>query len=172
MSELPKVHSGFGAFFFPFVTVHESVAKLDAPSDYHERKIVLDHDLKNARVLLTDDGFVGLIMQENQKALEFLNTIFATALTWNIPSKQVRSNDLCTFIWDEGSEMMRIPTHNPTSIRSQLSFERDAPELFSGWKVFERKLVAPSVLKDVLNRADEYRTKPEFQEDLLLLAEA
>lgn len=172
MSPVPRIHSGNGAFFFPSVTVHDSIVDLDKPPDYHERKIALIHHLPDVKVIVTDDGLICLVMQENEKALDFLNTIFATALTWNIPSQQIRSNDLCSFRWEEGSDRIQIPIVHEPSVRNLLAFERDDEERFSGWKVLERTLVPPSTLKDVLNRAYEYSTKPKLQEDVLLLAEA
>ena len=97
--------NGKGAFFyFEPVTVHPSSHLLGRPpagipGDIRREIRIKTHSENMGRVMVTDDGFVCLFL-EDQPAIKFLNTIFASAwLLWGIRGYIVRLGELCNFEW-------------------------------------------------------------------------
>ena len=96
---------GLGAFFYPSIlsiTEKEKIKNQDSEvsktAGYGIRKIVLDYTLENnTRVVVTDDGFVGIFKNKITDTLDILNMIFATGITFGVGSAYARKKDLCKF---------------------------------------------------------------------------
>lgn len=100
---------GLGAFFYPVlltitdknpVNFYEDTqdSEVSKSPSYGIRKIVLDYTLKNdMRIVVTDDGFIGVFGETIENALRILNTIFATGITFGLGNEIIRRRDLCKF---------------------------------------------------------------------------
>ena len=160
--------NGKGAFFFLFVTVGEK-ADIGSPPGQFLRNVVLSHKLEETELVVTDDGFIGFNSQDDSRVLELLNAIFATALTWNAPAQLAHSQrDLCSFVQVD-SDRINISRWGGLSGRNTAAIERDINH--SNWKQYERFLITPDVLRQLIDRAGQYLGKPNLLKDLLLLAE-
>lgn len=165
-----SVELGEGAFFYPFVTVDNSSKVLTTPPSEFERKIVVKHKVGDIDILVTDDGLIGIIGSERERAYRFLRIILATALYWNIQSQQPGINDYCKIRWEVGSDLLIIVSYKEPSLRNMISLQRgQSMQLI---QELDRTLVSPDELRKLVDRAYEFLTKPESGDDLLLLAEA
>ncbi len=124
-------------------------------------------------VIISDDGFVGVFIKSRQEALSFLNTIFATMVTYGVQGETVQDNDLCGFQWDSNSGLIRITEYNILSMRVRFSLTRDDPESnqFSSWGNHPRTRLKIDRWKEILERAYDYTTKPDLHNDLILVYE-
>jgi|RhiMethySRZTD1v2_1073278.scaffolds.fasta_scaffold1551877_1 hypothetical protein len=72
-------------------------------------------------VMISDDGFVGVLVPKQEKALSLLNTIFATMITHGIQGEAVQDSDLCGFQLDSTSRLIRIIQYDALSWRVRFS---------------------------------------------------
>jgi hypothetical protein len=110
------------------------------------------------RIIVTDDGFVGLFLQEeqDQQAIEFLNTIFASArLLWGIEGYIVRLWECCNFEWIHDSQYIAI-TNRAIVERNIFSLQRDGDYTFAfeNWKTIPRRLMTPTMMQRTIQFAD------------------
>jgi hypothetical protein len=169
-----KVLNGKGAFFyFEPVTVDSSNITLDKPPAGvpPRREIRVRTYTENmGRVMVTDDGFVCLFL-EDPAAIRLLNTIFASAsLLWGIRGYIVRLGELCNFEWVPESQYITITAYVFVE-RNILSFQRDTAYkvAFDIWRKGARRLVTPSVMEQTINFADWILSYKDLQMDMVLL---
>jgi hypothetical protein len=140
---------GLGAFFYPIsltITEKERVthqgSEVGKPSRYGIRKIVLNHSLRdNTRIVITDDGFVGIFNDSIMDVLDTLNTIFATGITFGVGSAYTREKDLCKFtLIEDGTYIQLYELQNKTRVQSErnmFSFQRDDDSKLDKWRQFK-----------------------------------
>lgn len=178
VASIPSTN-GFGAFFFPeLVSVDEKDVKLKelqkGKQKSNNRDVVLEHVLPNGeKVVVSDDGLVVVFSENKQKALSFLNTIFATALTLGVQGEFLRDKDVCDVQYYGQSKYLWINSYKIPSERMTFCLLRDNPESaqYEDWRHYPRRLLKPDECKKILDRSYEYTTKPELHEDLLLAFE-
>jgi hypothetical protein len=152
----------------------------------HERQFVMDDDSSRTRqmvveyknrsgtpVIISDDGFVGVFIKSRQEALSFLNTIFATMVTYGVQGEAVQDSDLCGFQWESNSGLIRITEYDILSMRVRFSLTRDDrnSNQFSSWENHPRTRLTPDRWKEILERAYDYTMKPDLHNDLILAYE-
>jgi hypothetical protein len=176
MSE-PRIFKGNGAYFHPFSLIrddHSTDTTLGPPPGEHERKIIVNHTVESIRILVTDDGFIcPIIDAPDSEIQEFLNVLFAIFITKLHQSQYITEQDLASFQWIEGSDIVEIGrTRNILSIRNLLGFERDDPSKFASWLELGRQPITKSLMVSLIDQAYRFYTNPDFKDDILLLGES
>jgi len=169
---MTDVLEGHGVFCYPHITVHNTSIELpyQAPTKEIRRKIKLNYELPSLQILVTDDGFFGVLSDESSTR-KFLEIVFATMLIYkNIPAEQFSVHDMIQFKWEKGSDEIEIPQFLPTP-RNHIAFERDVKETFFRLKKFKRTLVTEQDLRSILNTSYEYSKNYELSNELILLAQ-
>jgi hypothetical protein len=132
---------GIGAFFYPIVLVVTDKERIDyqdselnKPPGYGTRKIVIDHSLQdNTRIVVTDDGYLGILKNNVAKVQRILNMIFATGITFGVGSEFVREKDLCRFKENGDSKYIRLEEiGGPSKETCSISREIMIPYYFYG----------------------------------------
>lgn len=174
--------NGIGAFFYPFpvvVTKNSRVNRfseeLQEPPSPGKRVVRLIHQIPTGeKILISDDGFVGVFTSDKEPARELLNTIFATATTYGIGSEILTSQDVCYFVYDNSENTIFISNSQGPSERTMFSFQRDDPrgERFLHWQEFKhRKGYDPELVKKIFDTVSDYIKNPNIRQDLILLLE-
>jgi len=172
------IHRGKGVFVFPPITVHDigESGVLDAPPDHKQRKIKFTHtkSLSPIKTIVTEDGFLAPIMKgSDDEILEYLNVIIATALTKGYQAHYVTKDDICSFRWEEGSDVLQITSSEVFSLRNRLEFERDNDQTLGLWKQMPRHKVEMHSMRGVwLDQGHSFYHSPKLKEYILLLGEA
>jgi hypothetical protein len=91
-------YGGMGAFFYPVVLAITEKERIDIhdreytkPPGYKIRRVVINYRFEdNTRIVITDDGFVGIFKETTAEVLNILNTIFATGITFGLGSAFAR----------------------------------------------------------------------------------
>ena len=124
-------------------------------------------------VIISDDGFVGVLVPKQEEALSLLNTIFATMITHGIQGEAVQDSDLCGFQWDSTSRLIRIIQYDALSWRVRFSLTRDDPgsNQFSSWENHPRTSLSIDIWNKILDRVYDYTTNPDLHNDLILAFE-
>jgi hypothetical protein len=124
-------------------------------------------------VIVSDDSFVGVFVPKKDEAISFLNTIFATAYTWTIRGELLQESDVCEFEWNRNSKLIRITSYNIMSERNRDALMRDDPSSnqYPSWSYPPRRQLMIDKCKKILDRAEEYATRPELNNDLILVFE-
>jgi hypothetical protein len=179
-------YGGLGAFFYPVVLAITDKEKpeitdseLGKPPGYKTRKIVLDYHFDDkTRIVLTDDGFVGIFKDNTTEVLEILNIIFATGITFGVGSAFVRDEDLCNFTLHTDGKHIQLDEIGGPSERNMYSFQRDEDSKFVKWsgikygERYGRKTASIQDMKKVLDKSYDYlstkNSKKNVYEDLLL----
>jgi hypothetical protein len=172
--------NAYGAFFFPqLVTIDDQNVKLgdlqSRPWQSHSRDVVIEHLVPNGdKVLVSDDGLVVVFKQNKLDALSFLNTIFATALTFSIQGEFLQERDVCHIQYYPKSRYLWINSYQIPSERMTFSLLRDNPSSgqHEDWRQYPRRLLKPDEFRRIADRAYEYTTKPELHDDLILAFES
>jgi hypothetical protein len=180
-------YDGLGVFFYPIVlsiTEKERINNRDSewskPPHYKTRKIVLDHSLEdNTRIVVTDDGFVGIFKDIITDALDILNTIFATGITFGVGSAYGRERDLCKFTLTGDGTYLQLDEIGGPLERNMFSFQRDDDSKFFKWRGVKfgtklgRMVISIQDIKEVLDKSYNYLaikdSKKHIYQDLLLL---
>jgi hypothetical protein len=180
MTKIDEVN-GIGAFFYPFlVLVSENKPgkhsqELQAPTTPRRRVVKLIHQIPTGeKILISDDGFVGVFDTDKKSARHLLNTIFATAITYGIGSEILTSFDICKFVYDRVHGSILIGYSNGPSERTMFAFQRDDPreKLFHHWRVYKSRTgYHPDVIKKIFNTVSDYIKNPTIRQDLILLLE-
>lgn len=166
----PQIYKGKGAFFFPPIIVKDSKEELSV-TDKYQREIVLYYEFSDCRILISDDGFLGVITKDENSTLRIINVIFATSLQFGIQAQKVKGRELCGFEWQDGNKAIKISSsYNILEIRNRAAYERD--EAYSLWKQIDRKRIAPNDMKKIIERAEQYDINPILEKRVLLLSEA
>jgi len=172
-------YSGFGAFIFPEpVTLSDdsgtlrNLEELNLDPSPRSRQVALTHEINGKPIIVSDDGFVGVFMPE-EEAKSFLNTILATLLTRGIQGQFLQDNDLCGFKWYPDRNQIWLDRISIPSERLLFSLIRDDQNyhLYDLWTKYPRRVLNKDTCKQVLERAFEYTTKPELNKDLILVFE-
>src|SRR5215216_549739 len=171
-------YDGIGAFFYqpPIILGKrdlQSKSGLDLLPGFRKRKIVLSHYLHNStKIVITDDGFIGIFERGIAYVLKILNTIFATGITWGLGSESVREPDLCKFTLTNNESCIQLNPIGGPSERNMYSFQRDSgtgPD----WDQVQRREVSVDGIRGILDRSYDYlaiqNSKKDLYEDLLLL---
>ena len=172
------IHKGKGVFFFPPITVHDigESGVLDAPPNPKQRTVKFTHTKSPSpiKIVVTDDGFIAPIMQgTDEEILEFLNVIIATAMGKGYPAHYATENDLCSFSWEEGSDILQITGSQVYSLRNRLGFERDNDQTLGLWKQSPRdKVSMHSMGAAWLDQGHSFYNDPTLKEYVILLGEA
>lgn len=166
-----------GAFFYPsvlWVTERGSVITIDEelkPSSYKVRQVVLRYQFTNGkRVIVTDDGFIGLFSKDENDSINFLNAIFGVSATYGIGCEHLINNDLCYTKLNSTSNEIALTRSNGPSERTMFAFLRDSPDDndFQDWKSYStRKPVSRECLTKIFKRVDEYALRPGLQKEIL-----
>jgi len=176
MSTNPNAIIGNGAYFFPSITVSEggTESALEKPIGFCKRKVIVNKLLNDdLRILVTEDGFVGPIMDKNKDAVEFLNILFATFTTKFHSAHYITPIDLAPFGWEDGSDFVEVNrVRTITSIRNNLESQRDYDHSFAEWSVLQRQPVSKLLMEKLLDRAYRFYKNPEFKDDMLLIGES
>ena len=171
---MTEIFEGFGAFCYPTITVCDSTAELSKSPDIKDGKfrrvIVLIHELPKFKVLVSDDGFIAPLINDKEKAREFLHIVFASALLHGFAWRQTFDADICNFSWEKDSMIIDIPSMRPTE-RNYIAFQRDNEVSLKTFKKFPRDLVKLDTMRFILNKSYEFSTNPQLSEDLVLLNE-
>ncbi len=170
-----NIIEGHGAFCFPFITIHESTKELSKPpiSNAHEfrRKIKVNYELPSFKILVSDDGFFGVLSINKEAAKKILNIIFATLLVdKKMGAEQISDDDLIPFRWEENTDEISFDQLLPTQ-RNHIALERDSDETFHRLKFFVRNLINEEEVKPLLKVSYEFSKNSELSDDLILLAE-
>ena len=186
MSKKDKVNedelNGTGAFFYPFLVVvtensHLNVLseELQEPPRPRTRVVRLIHKIPTGeKILITDDGFVGVFNTNKESARYLLNTIFATGVTFGIGSEILTSQDICYFTYDDTQKYILISNSHGPSERTMFAFQRDEAkgEPFYQWQEFKARAgYHPEMIKKILDTVSDYINNPSIRQDLLLLLE-
>ena len=169
---------GKGAFFYiEPVTIHSSNALLERPPqgiplEVRREICIITYVNHMGQIIVTDDGFVGLFLREeqDQQAIEFLNTIFASArLLWGIEGYIVRLWERCNFEWIPNSRYISI-TSRAIVERNIFSLQRDGDDqAFENWKTIPRRLITPTMMEQTIQFADDVLSNQDIHMDLILL---
>jgi hypothetical protein len=138
------------------------------------RQMVVEYKNRSGTpVIISDDGFVVVLIKSREEALSFLNTIFATMVTYDVQGEAVQDSDLCGFQWDSNSGLIGIIEYDILSMRVRFSLTRDDPNSnqFSSWRNHPRQRLRIDRWKEILERAYDYTTKPDLHNDLILVYE-
>jgi hypothetical protein len=159
---------GIGSFFFRFVSIPTDPIG-QAPDEY-QRTVVVRRKLGQADIIVTDDGFVGVIGMNLDDSVRVLNALFATALTWGLPSQVLHdgNRETCDFL-EVDANTIHIDAWRGPSARTSLSQERD--DDFESWRQYDRQPIDVEKFNQLADRAAQYLAKPQDLDDLLLLAE-
>jgi hypothetical protein len=170
-----KPLNGKGAFFYVEpVTIHTSDPLLGRPPvgipGDMRREIRIKTEVHNiGRIMVTDDGFVCLFV-EDQKTIDFLNTLFASAnILWGIQGYVARLEELCNFEVVPDTNYIKIVGYTEIE-RNILSLQRDGDDrAFEIWKNSHRRLITPSMMEQTINFADKVLSNKDLYMDLVLL---
>lgn len=167
--------NGLGAFVFPFITVADSDTTLkELPPTKNQnwvRKIALNYEVPSFRVLVTDDGFIGIASEDTETVRKYLNLVCARLLIdLIVRARIIIERDLCKFSWKSEDDVIEITQMKPTP-RNHIAFERDLASTAHKLNLFERKLVTPTDMKELLMTAYSYNENPELANDLILIEE-
>ena len=163
---------GFGAYFFPFVTIHVTEVKLKKPqkrseTGFDQRKIVLKHNLPEFEVIATDDGFIGVVTEDTDVAKNFLNVLFAITEGRDVGYQQIANADVIRFVWEEGSENVILVRVRLTR-RNYIASDRNNES--HNYQAFTRELLHPLDLRNFIDNAIRISKSTE-KTDYLLLGE-
>jgi hypothetical protein len=165
-----------GAFFYPPITVYENESdkKLGRLVEWQKRKIVINKQYDaNFRVLVTEDGGVCPIIENNSSPIDFLNVIFATLTTSNFPAYRMRDNDFTGCTWQENDNFVKMNQMiTLSSLRSQLEIKRDNDSTVNDWLMMPREPIKKSTMIGVLDFAYKIYQNNELKSDILLIGEA
>jgi hypothetical protein len=152
---------------------HDIQFVMDDNSSRTRQMVVEYKNRSGTPVIISDDGFVGVLIKSREEALSFLNTIFATMLTYGVQGEAVQDSDLCGFQWDSNSGLIGIIEYDILSMRVRFSLTRDDPNSnqFSSWRNHPRQRLRIDRWKEILERAYDYTTKPDLHNDLILVYE-
>lgn len=172
---------GIGAFFYqPPIMITENKEQRDnllskSKSLGHRiRRIVLNHRLKNnIRVLVTDDGFLGVFENNITYALKIINTTFATGITWGLGNEYVRKQDLCRFSLVKEGSYIHLDRIGGPSERNMFSFQREGDTGLHDWSLIEPRRIPMDDIRRILDRSYEYLaiqdSNKNLYADLMLL---
>jgi hypothetical protein len=137
---------GFDAFFYPPVAIIRGSSTMGIPSRYGKRHVNVRVDVNGTTtVITTDDGFIGILLLEEEKAFEVLNTLFATmSLTWGIPGFVLTKDDLSSFTYSPEEWSLDIHLVKPQAERNMFSFMRDNEATYHIWRFIPRRTAITS----------------------------
>lgn len=166
---------GVGAFFYPPIAVVRGSSTLGNIQRYGKRHVNVRVDVnRTSSFIATDDGFIGTLLLDEEKAFEVLNTLFAImSLTWGIPGFVLTKDDLSTFTYSPKEWSLDIHIVKPQVERNMFSFMRDNEVTYPIWRFIPMRTAITS---------DQFRTMvfqgylvlsrhQELNRDLLLLFE-
>jgi hypothetical protein len=137
-----KSREGFGAFLYPPAIIRDEGSRhhdeLIPTIEPMKRLIVCNHQVKgDFRVLISEDGFIGLLTEDDKKTVDYLNVLFSTLITKFHSAKYITMHDLVSFSWD-GKDFIKFKMKNPFSLRTIFELQRDNKGTFSDWKLVPR----------------------------------
>jgi hypothetical protein len=177
-------YDGMGAFFYPgILSITDKVkinypdSELSKPPRYGTRKVVLDHSLQNnQRIVVSDDGFIGIFEKGLAETLKILNTIFATGITFGVGSEFVIERDLLHFKLTNNNSYLQLRENRGPSERNMFFFKRDSDSELNKWRSYNTRHVVPiNSVKKMLDRSCDYLATEDrnidLYQDLLLVLE-
>lgn len=163
---------GFGAFCVPFVTISDTTAVLKPTKQIDGkwiRDVVTISSFSDCKILVTDDGFFGVIGMSKLESLKMLNLIFANSLfTMDFLAKVASNLDLIEF--EHNSEKTLTMGHMKTTQRNVISFERDTSGASHRVNRINRTQIKIETTKQWVDGGHDL-SKTNFVNDVLLLAE-
>ncbi len=165
------MHSGFGAYFYPFINVGTTslgTSLTVAGINKWIRSIALSHKIGKMKILISDDGFVGIISSK-QKTEQYLNVLFSASLFFELQSRMITTKDLCSIEWDEKETTFSILTMNPGALRNHIAFDRDGVKTITRLADnFPRSNVTIEKMKEILDKSYEVFSS-KFKEEMVLI---
>lgn len=166
MTQQPE--SGLGTVFYPTtLKVLKSGYYLSKPSERAIRKVALTHRLTNDnRAIVSDDGFVGILhIDEESKAIELLNFIFAAGMTFGGGSEVMTKLGLANFEYLPHTNEIKITDCNGPSERMMFFFLRDEKDKrYTNWLSYDTwRVVRPQSMRRILNTSQQYYTDSKSQ---------
>lgn len=166
--------TGYGAFFHPPMFVCESSNDtLGIMEGSNKRKIrcnfVFEDDFQ---VLVTDDGFVALLTERKDIALEYLNVLFSVFITKFHESRYITIEDLTLFAWNGPDSFLEIDLQSSPTLRNLFEIKRTSQGSFSDWQLIKRQEVDVHFMANMLSLAYDFYTNQETKTNLLLIGES
>ncbi len=171
---LPQVAriKGFGTYFYPPIWIGEKPQPSFKEKVFDQKlksfsKKSFDAEYKGHKIVLNEDGFIAIGIENKKKALRMLNEIMGTALLLNVSSYAIRESEL----GEVGIDSVKLQIANMTisidvSPRTSLSVAELIP--LTNSRLFTRK--AQELSKERLIRIitqAELLTKNEMRADFL-----
>jgi hypothetical protein len=167
-----QISNGIGTFLYPnglAVTKSQEVTtELDIRTD-DSREVVLIYDFKDYKLLVTDDCFIGIVCNEENKVLDILNVIFATMLLYGVGGEIALRKDLCYFHWDQNYSL-NVYQKNGPSERVMFGFSRNNSNEYKNWLSYNgRKFYTVNLIKKIFDKSLVYYSNDELKDDLLYI---
>jgi hypothetical protein len=169
-----NISNGIGTFLYPngligTKSIDETTA-LDPRID-DTREIVLVYDFNEYKILVTDDCFIGIICNDEDKALDILNVIFATMLLHGVGGETALKKDLCYFRWIPENSL-NVYHKNGPSERVMFGFNRNNPSEYNNWRSYNgRKHYVVDLVKKIIDTSLVYYSNDNLKDDLLYISD-
>ena len=143
---------GFGAFFYPPIAIIRGSSTMGIPPRFARRHVNVRVNVDGIdTVIATDDGFIGILLLNKEKALKGLNTLFATiSLTWGIPGFILAKDDLSAFTYHPKEWSLDIHIVTIQSERNLFSFMRDNEVTHPMWRMIMRAAIISPQFKTMV----------------------
>jgi len=138
-----------------------------------KRKIACDYTSEDDfQVLVTEDGFVGVITASKKKAFDYLNVLFATLNTKFCRARYITPKDLVLFFWEEPNKFLEINLQRTFSLRNLFELKRDSEESFPDWERWPRQEIGTLFMRNMLGFSYRFYKNENIKTDLQLIGEA
>jgi len=166
---------GYGAHFYPPIWVGKR-PKLSLEQKTFGSplplwsKIVLNTTYKGSKVIVENDGFIGIAESDMFRAKEKLNEIMAIANLTKIPSYSIKESELAEIKINPKSLGISSWTSTTSSLRTKLHEERwhNLSEVVYS----ERSIIPKNRLLRIIKIAEKVTEKLERKNDLIFILEA
>ena len=165
--------NGKGVFFHPPISVIDNGEEEDLkkPSSPKTREVRFIQTKESIKIIVTKDGFMGLIMTgTNNEILELINVLITITMTKGHRSLFVSENDLCDFDFEK--KEIKITGSQVFSLRNRFEFERDNDGTYSLWAQTPRDTLFMKSMTGIFNQAYDFYKNKELRNYVLLLGEA
>lgn len=163
---------GKGVFFHPPISVIDDGEEQDRkqPTIPKTRTIKFSQTKEDIQIIVTTDGFLGLIMNgTDDEIIELINVLITTTMLNNQRSLIVSEYDLCDFKYDLCNQKITITANQVFSLRNRFEFERDNDNTYSLWAQIPRNAVLMKVIPGIFDKAYDIYKNKELRNYVLLL---